>query len=155
MPEKIGRFRHTCVSDPSQKTKSPALAGPSNSIQSSLLQIELDRLFNRMVVARQNSRRGKVAVLTSRIPALAEHRNLLRLDELVLQTLREHPRLAPAPHFLPTSILNVEIVRLPTRETQLHHLRRVVANVQAELDHSPRIHGELGAQRNLRMLFSG
>jgi hypothetical protein len=108
-----------------------------------------------MIVARQQCCRGELPVMTRSIPALAERRHILRLDQLVLHTRREHPRLAPAPHFLPALIPHNEIVGLSAREPKLNHLRRVVAHIERKLDNLARVHRELRAQRNLRMLFSG
>jgi len=94
-------------------------------------------------------------MMTRSIPTLAESRYILRLDQLVLNPGSEHPRLAPAPHFLPTHITHVEIMGLPGRKAKLDHPGRVVADVERKLHHSPRVHSELGGQRRFRSLFSG
>ena len=155
MPAKIELFRHTCVSarqSPPKKQKAPLSRGPQFQSES-LLQIKLDRLLDRMIVTRQHRSRCESTMMTRRIPTFTERRNILRLDQPVLHTRSEHPGLAPPPHFLPTRILHHEIVRLAARETQLHHLRSIVANIERELDNLTSIHRELRAQRNLRMLF--
>ena len=107
-----------------------------------------------MIVAQKDRRRAEFSLQARRIPTLSERRNILRLDQLVLHPLSEHPRLAPAPHFLPALILHDEIVRLSIREPKLHHLRGVVLHIELELDNTTRVHSEPRRQRNLRMSLS-
>jgi hypothetical protein len=129
------------------KTKNPALAGLCISIVvASLLQIELNPLFDRMILARQRRNRRVMSVQPRRIESLSKHRNILRLHKLRLHRLSEHVRLAPTPHFLSTRILHHELVRLPRGKTQLDHLRRVVANRKIEFDKFTRVHGKFRAQ---------
>lgn len=103
-------------------------------------------LLDRMILARQHRNRSVSPVRVRWRPLLAEHCNIARLDELVLYALREHARLAPAPHFLSARVLHEEIVRLSVAETQLNHLLRVVANIEIELDSRSRINRELRSQ---------
>lgn len=79
-------------------------------------------------------------------PLLAERCNIARLNQLILHSLSEHARLAPAPHLLSALVLHEEIVRLPIAETQLNHLLRVVANIEIEFNSRSRINRELRSQ---------
>ncbi len=117
-----------------------------------------------MIVARKNRNRSKLSLQLRSIPLLAECRDPLRLEKLVLHSLREHPRLAPAPHFLATRILHDELVRTAIRKGQLHHSRRVVANSKLELHASVRMHRKrrrylgfrfLARRRSKSLLVSG
>ena len=99
-----------------------------------------------MIVTGQHGDRREPALVLRRIPALTEHRDLLRLHELVLKPLGEHAGLAPPPHFLPTLIPHDEFVRLSTRETQLDHPGRIVPYVELELHLAPRVHRKRRAQ---------
>src|SRR5215212_6274918 len=105
-----------------------------------------------MILARQHRNRSVFAMSVRWGPLLAEHRNVTRLYELVLQALREHARLAPAPNFLSARILHEEIVRLSIAEAKLHHLLRVVVHVEIELDTRSRVDGELRSQQCLRSI---
>ena len=104
-----------------------------------------------MIVTGQHGDRRELALVLRRIPALAEHRDLLRLHELVLKPLGEHAGLAPPPHFLPALIPHYELVRLSTRETQLDHPGSIVSYVELELDLTPRMYGKRRAQLRRRL----
>ena len=99
-----------------------------------------------MVVAWKHCDSSELSLQVLRIPLFREDRDVLRFHELVLHTLREHARLAPAPHFLAALVEHDELVSFSTRETQLDHLRSVVADVELELDLASGVHRKRGAQ---------
>ena len=161
MNQKLPAFRHLRVTRPPaspppghRQQKAPLSRGQHHITRHTRLrslQLELDTLLYRMIVTRQNRDRRKLSLQRVSIPRLAESRNILRLHKLVLQSLREHPRLAPPPHFLSAFILNNEIVRLPRRKTKLDHPRSVVANVELELHTPIRMNRKRRAQRRFAL----
>ena len=73
-------------------------------------------------------------MLALRVPALFELRLAFALERLAAHRRGEHAPGAPAPDFFAREILHHEVVRLAIGETQLEHLRSVVANVESEAE---------------------
>lgn len=133
------------------KQKTPLSRGFPPRAKARLLQLELDPLLDGMIVARKYRDRDIPAPGILRAPTLDELSGLLRLDQLVLETLREHPRLAPAPHFLARLVEHDELVRLAARKPKLDHPRRVVPDIELELHLTPRMNRKRRAQLRRRL----
>src|SRR4051812_6687456 len=99
----------------------------------SLFQLEINALFDRMIVALQCRNRGELSVHVLRIPVFTEGRSFFSLHELILNRLREHALCTPAPHFFSACILHDEIMCLSVSKTKLDHFLSVIANVELEL----------------------